>query len=96
MLAFGHDVFASALAWFGAYWIRLNLNLPEPYLEGALQTAVWVIPLQALIFWRFGLYKGIWRYASMPDLKRILKAVGVAALAIPMVLVLLASHASAK
>lgn len=94
MLAFGHDVFASALAWFGAYWIRLNLDLPEPYLESAILTALWLIPLQALIFWRFGLYRGIWRYASLPDLKRILKAVGVAALAIPMVLILSGSHVS--
>lgn len=94
LLAFAHDVMASGVAWFSAYWIRLNLELPSPYLESAIQTAAWVIPLQALIFWRFGLYQGIWRYASMPDLKRILKAVGVAALAIPMVLVLLASHAS--
>ena len=94
MLAFAHDIFASGLAWFGAYWIRLNLDLPPPYLESASLTALGVIPLQALIFWRFGLYRGIWRYASLPDLNRILKAVGVAALAIPMVLVLLASHAS--
>ena len=94
LLAFVHDVIASGVAWFSAYWIRLNLELPSFYLESAIQTAIWLIPLQALIFWRFGLYKGIWRYASMPDLKRILKAVSVAALAIPMVLVLLASHAS--
>ena len=94
LLAFAHDVFASALAWFGAYWIRLNLELPSPYLESASLTAAWIIPLQAFIFWRFGLYGGIWRYASLPDLKRILKAVGFAALAIPMVLVLLGSHAS--
>jgi len=94
MLAFAHDVFASALAWLGAYWIRLNLDLPAAYLESAIHTALWLIPLQALIFWRFGLYRGIWRYASLPDLKRILKAVGVAALAIPMVLVLSGSNES--
>ena len=94
LLAFIHDVFASGLTWFGAYWIRLNLELPEPYLTSAILTAAWVIPLQALVFWRFGLYGGIWRYASLPDLKRILKAVSVVALAIPMMLVLLASHAS--
>jgi FlaA1/EpsC-like NDP-sugar epimerase len=94
LLAFAHDVFASALAWFGAYWIRLNLELPAPYLESASLTAAWIIPLQAFIFWRFGLYRGMWRFASLPDLKRILKAVGVAALAIPMALVLLASHAN--
>ena len=94
LLAFVHDIFASGLAWFGAYWIRLNLDLPPPYLQSAGLMAAWVIPLQAFVFWRFGLYRGIWRYASLPDLKRILKAVGVAALAIPMVLTLLASHAT--
>ena len=93
LLAFVHDIFASGLAWFGAYWIRLNLDLPAPYLQSAGLMAAWVIPLQAFVFWRFGLYRGIWRYASLPDLNRILKAVGVAALAIPMVLTLLASHA---
>ncbi len=92
LFAFAHDVFAAGLAWFGAYWIRLNLELPEPYLMGAIVTAAWVIPLQAFIFWSFGLYKGIWRYASLPDLKRILQAVTIAALAIPMVLILLRSN----
>lgn len=91
LLAFAHDVFAAGVAWFVAFWLRLNLELPEPFLNSALLTATWVIPLQALIFWRFGLYRGIWRYASLPDLNRILKAIGVAALAIPMVLVLLQS-----
>ncbi|MCR4301102.1 MAG: polysaccharide biosynthesis protein [Sulfuricaulis sp.] len=28
------------------------------------------------MFWYFGLYRGIWRFASIPDLARILKAVG--------------------
>lgn len=89
LLAFSHDVFASGVAWFGAYWLRLNLELPEPFLTNAMLTSAWVIPLQAFIFWRFGLYRGVWRYASLPDLKRIMNAVGVAALAIPMMLVLL-------
>lgn len=89
LLAFAHDVFASGVAWFGAYWLRLNLELPEPFLTNAMLTSAWVIPLQAFIFWRFGLYRGVWRYASLPDLKRIMNAVGVAALAIPMVLILL-------
>jgi FlaA1/EpsC-like NDP-sugar epimerase len=44
------------------------------------------MPLQALAFWRFGLYRGIWRFASLPDLRRILFAVGVAALLIPLTL----------
>ena len=37
------------------------------------QTLLWVVPLQALVFWSFGLYRGIWRYASLQDLKRLLR-----------------------
>ncbi len=80
-LAFVHDIVVSAIAWATAFWLRFNLDLPQPSLSMMLQTLVWVVPLQAAVFWRFGLYRGIWRYASVPDLKRIVLAVGIAALA---------------
>ncbi|MGK0674392.1 MAG: nucleoside-diphosphate sugar epimerase/dehydratase [Halothiobacillaceae bacterium] len=84
-----HDIAVAALAWLGAYWLRFNLNLPAAYQAAALSTLIWVVPLQALVFWRFGLYRGIWRFASLPDLKRIVIAVGFAAMLIPVVLILL-------
>ncbi len=88
-LAFAHDIVAAVIAWSGAFWLRFNLEIPQPYLASMLETLLWVIPLQAVVFWRFGLYRGIWRYASLPDLKRILLAVGITALAIPAVVVML-------
>jgi len=72
-----HDTLAAAFAWLGAYWLRFNLTLPPDFQAAALSTLVWVVPLQALVFWRFGLYRGIWRFASLPDLKRILLAIGL-------------------
>lgn len=83
-----HDIAALVAAWFCAYLLRFNLSLPQEYLSAAWSALIWVMPLQAALFWRFGLYRGIWRFASLPDLKRILKAVGVAAVAVPVVLVL--------
>jgi FlaA1/EpsC-like NDP-sugar epimerase len=83
-----HDILAASLAWLGAYWLRFNLDMPPEFQASALATLVWVVPLQAVAFWRFGLYRGIWRFASLPDLKRILFAVGLAALLIPLVLIL--------
>ncbi len=83
-----HDIVVAALAWLGAYWLRFNLDLPPEFRAAALSNLMWVVPLQALVFWRFGLYRGIWRFASLPDLKRIVLAVGVAALCVPVVLVL--------
>ena len=81
MLAIAHDLAAVALAWFIAYWLRFNLELPEPYSAQALTTALWVVPLYGAIFLASGLYRGIWRFASLPDLQRIILAAGGGALA---------------
>ncbi len=79
-----HDLVATMVAWMAAYWLRMNLSLPPEYVTAALTTLVWVVPLQALVFWGFGLYRGIWRFASLPDLKRIMMAIGLGALLIPL------------
>ena len=89
LLAFAHDVVAAALAWTGLYWLRFNLDLHQPQLSDMTRTLAWVLPLQAGIFLAFGLYRGLWRFASMPDLQRIVLAVGLGAVAIPVVLVML-------
>jgi FlaA1/EpsC-like NDP-sugar epimerase len=81
-LAFIHDILASAAAWIMAFFLRFNLDVPQQYLTMMLETLMWVVPVQALIFWLFGLYRGIWRYASTPDLKRIVFAVAIAILAV--------------
>lgn len=86
LLAFAHDVMAAGLAWLIAYWLRFNLSIPAEFWPSAISTIAWVMPLQALAFWRFGLYRGIWRFASLPDLRRILIAVAAAALLIPLTL----------
>ncbi len=88
-LAFVHDVAASAVAWLTAYWLRFNLEIPEAHLEVAFASLAWVIMVHALAFWGFGLYRGIWRFASLPDLKRIIAAVALAAIAVPAVLFML-------
>jgi len=86
VLAVTHDVIVAALAWAGAYFLRFNFDLPQNYRSEMLDTLVWVAPLQVLIFWYMGLYRGIWRYASMADLRRIFMAVLLAATLIPLVL----------
>ncbi|HQT31327.1 MAG: polysaccharide biosynthesis protein [Hydrogenophilales bacterium 17-64-65] len=83
-----HDILAAVFAWLAAYWLRFNLDMPPEFQAAAWSTLLWVVPLQAIVFWRFGLYRGIWRFASLPDLKRIVLAVGLAALLIPVALIL--------
>ncbi|MCZ7655571.1 MAG: hypothetical protein M5R42_16935 [Rhodocyclaceae bacterium] len=51
--------------WLVAYWIRFNFEVPAEFLEASVRTLVWVMPLYAAIYIKYGLYRGIWRYASM-------------------------------
>jgi FlaA1/EpsC-like NDP-sugar epimerase len=88
-LAFAHDVCAAAIAWAGLYWLRYNTDLHEPQVSDMVHTLAWILPLQAGIFLAFGLYRGLWRFASLPDLQRIVLAAGLGAVAIPLVLVML-------
>jgi len=75
---FLHDLVMVALAWLGAYWLRFNLSMPPKYeVHSALVCLPWVMVVQAVVFWRVGLYRGIWRFASIPDLVRIVQASGV-------------------
>lgn len=74
--AFLHDLCMVPIAWLGAYWLRFNLEtIPEVFWRRALWSMPLILAVHALMFWHFGLYRGVWRFASMPDFIRILKAV---------------------
>lgn len=89
VLAFVHDVLAAGCAWLVAYWLRLNLSIPAEFHAAMWKAMAVSIPLQAYAYQAFGLYRGVWRYASLPDLRRIVFAVGTGALAGPFVLLML-------
>ena len=81
LIAIAHDAAACAFAWFAAHALRFNLEIPEIYLALGVRSVMWVVPLYVALFYSFGLYRGIWRFASVPDLKRIVGAVLVGAIA---------------
>ncbi|RPI46278.1 MAG: polysaccharide biosynthesis protein [Betaproteobacteria bacterium] len=89
VLAFSHDVIAAVVAWLLAFWLRFNLDIPSPYLASLLKTLGPVVVLQSVVFWYFGLYRGIWRYASLPDLQRILMSLAAIGVAVPAMLFVL-------
>lgn len=75
LLVFLFDLVAVALAWCGAFWLRFNFIWPLDYAT-TIGTGLGVIlPVHALACWSAGLYRGLWIFASLPDLKRVLKAV---------------------
>jgi FlaA1/EpsC-like NDP-sugar epimerase len=81
LVAFIHDLFMVPVAWFAAYWLRFNFSvIPADYLTQAWLWLPLLVMTQAGAFVYFGLYRGDWRFASMPDLMRIIKAVSVGTL----------------
>ncbi len=88
LLAMLHDLLVAAFAWSFAYLLRFNFEPPPNVMDEMLRTLVWVVPLQGVVFWRFGLYRGLWRYASVADLRHIFLAVLTAAALIPLVLLM--------
>ena len=76
--AIAHDLLMIPVAWLGAFWLRFNLeSIPADFLDQALLLLPVVVVLQGMTFLYFGLYRGVWRFASLPDLVRILQAVAV-------------------
>src|SRR3954471_14864588 len=83
LLAFLHDVTAAGVAWVFAFLLRFNFDVPAGFEEIMLDLLPWVIVVHAVAFWALGLYRGLWRFASLPDLKRIVIAVAIASITVP-------------
>lgn len=90
--AFTYDITAALTAWLLAYLLRFNFHIPDEFLLAMQHTMLWAVPLQISIFVFYGLYKGVWRFASLPDLKRILIAVSLSMVCVVAVLFMLQPH----
>ncbi len=82
LAAFCHDIGMAIVAWYTAYSLRFNFNIPIDFSLTLWMVAILVVPIQTIFFVQFGLYKGVWRFASLPDLKRILFAIASSAVTI--------------
>jgi FlaA1/EpsC-like NDP-sugar epimerase len=72
--AFGHDVAMAALSFILSFYLRVGNGI-----WGYKPSLVWSYDLAfaataGAVFLATGLYRGIWRYASLPDLLSLVKA----------------------
>ncbi len=85
-----HDLVVALVAWLAARWAAAGLfdsAWPAPavlFVEGAL-----LLIIQGFIYWRVGLYRGLWRFASLPDLGNLVRVSLLGAVAIGMVLLIM-------
>lgn len=75
-LAFAHDVTWVPIAIIAAYWVRYNLShIPAGAWRAMLGLITVAVPVYALFFRLFDCHRGMWRFAAIPDLLRLAKAV---------------------
>ncbi len=68
---FAHDVFVSAFAWFLAFQLRFNFEIPLEHYDLSKKIIWLVLLIQISSLFLFGLYRSTWRFVGIPDLKRI-------------------------
>ena len=76
MIAYGHDIVMAGLSYMIAIWLRLGGGY-DGFDDLAIEGAVTMAAIGAVVFWVSGLYRGVWRFASMNDLIAITRAVTV-------------------
>ncbi|KON81090.1 polysaccharide biosynthesis protein [Azoarcus sp. PA01] len=81
-LVFLFDLVAACAAWFGAFLLRFNFTWPAEYSVQVAVGLLVILPAHAVVCRWAGLYRGMWVFASLPDLSRVLRAVGVSSLAL--------------
>lgn len=78
----GHDLCMVWLSWYGLHRFRFAIQPVPAHLQAFSAEMLLVLFAQGLVFWRVGLYRGVWRFASVPDLVNIMKAALLGLLAI--------------
>lgn len=65
-----------------SYQLRFDFEVPPFYASQFLVSCVWILPLTLVCLYSFGQFNDLLSYFSIPDLKRIVYAMGSASLAV--------------
>jgi FlaA1/EpsC-like NDP-sugar epimerase len=77
-----YDAIAIVLAFFGAAALLDGNGLADVEVAVILSVLTIAVPLQLAVNVVFGLYQGVWRYTSLPDIQRIVISVTAGAVII--------------
>jgi FlaA1/EpsC-like NDP-sugar epimerase len=71
-----YDVLVIPLAWYSAYWLRFNMH-PYPSILTSSHSIIalsFLLCVQISCYIYFKTYRGLWRFSSLDDVLRIVKA----------------------
>jgi len=79
-IVYFHDLVMTGAAFLVALWLRVGDRAFGEFSDAALFGVPTIILIAVVVYRLAGLYRGIWRYASIPDLVRLGKAVTIVVL----------------
>ena len=71
------DLLLVGVAWWGAFWLRFNLDLPTDYAELAWQAQAVPLAAYALALVALRVDRHVWRYASLSELRQLARALAL-------------------
>ena len=80
LVAFAHDIIMAGLSFMVAMYLRVGATDYKISFELLLEGTMAMALIGGIIFWLSGLYRGVWRYASMDDLMAITRAATISML----------------
>jgi FlaA1/EpsC-like NDP-sugar epimerase len=90
VLILAADILLVAFAWYFAYLLRFNFEIPVPSRGLLIRVLPIIVLIKIVTFYFFDLYRGMWRYTSLTDFFDIIKAASVSSLLV--VAVILYTH----
>ncbi len=76
------DIFLLTVSYYSAYLLKFDGQI-SPFNQGLIEkTLPLVLGVKVCCFWFFGLYRGQWRFASLDDTFKIIKAIFISSVLI--------------
>ena len=66
-------------AWWLAFWLRFNLDMPAEYFPVAWMTLPWMLGAYLVVLVFGNVYRQVWRYVSIAELRQLALCVAIAA-----------------
>ncbi len=71
LLFWAIDIVLVSVAWWIAFWLRFNFEIPDDFEALALHSARWMLPCFILGLAVARVYRQVWRYIGLPELRQL-------------------------